>query len=144
VIRRAQPRDIHALLVLAQRATLRVETGNVVISLERMAAVALRMLSEPQSLVLVHETSDGIRGAIAVGVNDALWFDRKVASIVLWYAEVPGTGYAMLRHALEWCDRRPVIKAVGISEDFAWDNQLIGKILERAGLKRRGSVYARY
>lgn len=143
MIRRAKPADVAAVIVLAQRAALRVDTSTVVVSPARIAQAALRMISEPQSLVLVHESSGAIDGVIAVSVSDALWFERKIAGIVLWYAEVPRSGYAMLRQALAWCAHRPAIKAIGISEDFACDPR-IGKLLEHAGLKKRGSVYARY
>ena len=143
MIRRAKPSDVPALVALAHRALQHVDIGNVVVSKTRISGASCRLVSDPQSLVLVHESDGTIDGAIAVGVSDALWFERKVAGILFWYAEQPRTGYAMLRQAVQWSLSRPVIKAIGLSEEFTFDPR-IGKLLERAGLKRRGSVFARY
>lgn len=142
MIRRARPADVTSLVAMALRALGSLDTGTVVVSKKRIELTARRLVSDPQSLVLVHENND-IDGAIAVSVTDSICFERKIAGIVLWYAEVSGTGATLLRQALMWSAKRPAIKAVGLSMDFGGDER-IGKLLERAGLNRRGSVYARY
>lgn len=124
------------------RATLKVEIGDLLISRERITETAQRLISDPQSLVLVHETL-GIDGAIVLAVHEGLFFKRKAACILFWYASVPRSGYLLLRHAMKWCDSRHAIKAVGFIEDFV-GNVRTGKLLERVGLKRRGSFYGRY
>lgn len=141
MIRRAIPRDIQALVGLALRCIRGLDTGDLVISSARIEAALRRLVSDPSSLVLVSGTP--IDGAIAVQVNDGCFYERKSAGIIFWYSGVPGIGYALLKRALKWADSRPAIKAIGLSQDFGGDAR-VGKLLERAGLKYRGSVYARY
>jgi len=144
MIRRASPTDALAIVELAARAVSGLpDSRNVVSSAARVRQAAKRLISDPQSLVLVCDQDGKLNGVLAMSVSDALWFERKVAGIVLWYAETPRTGYAMLRQALTWAKGRPAIKAVGFSEEFAVD-QRVGNLLMRAGLPRRGAVYARY
>lgn len=140
-MRRATPSDLSALVALSLKAVELFSTDEVVSSKDRIEATAKRLISDPQSFVLV--TGKPIDGAIVIAVNDAVWFERKVACILLWYAQVPGTGRVMLRKALEWFDSRPAIKGIGFAEDFGGDRRT-ALLLERKGLKLRGSVFARF
>ena len=140
MIRRATPSDVEALTALVLRALVALDVGGLVISGRKIEAEAKRLISDPSGFVLVN--GEPINGAIALQVRDGFFFERKVAGIVFWYAETPRTGYAMLRQAVQWCSERPVIKVVGMSMDFGGDER-IGTLLERVGLKCRGSVYAK-
>lgn len=142
MIRRAIPRDIQALVGLALRCIRGLDTGDLVISSARVEATVRRLVSDASGLVLLDERV-GLTGAIALAVSDGHFFERKVAGIVFWYSEIPGSGYALLREALKWCAGRPAIKAVGLAQDFGGDVR-VGKLLQRAGLKKRGSVCAGY
>lgn len=142
MIRRARPLDLDALVGLVMRATLKFDMGDLLISRECITSTAQRLISDPQSLVLVHETQ-GVDGAIVLAVNDGLFFERKAAGILFWYAAIPRSGYLLLRHAMKWCKARPAIKAIGLSLDFGGDER-VGKLLQRAGLKSRGRSHVRY
>lgn len=142
MIRRAKPIDIDALAGLVMRACLKFDLGDLLVSRERITHTAQSMISDPQSLVLVHDVQ-GIDGAIVIGSQDALFCERKLAAILFWYATTPRSGYLLLRHAMKWVNGRPAIKGVGMSMEFQTDER-VGKLLQRAGIPRRGQTYARY
>lgn len=143
MIRRAVPDDCGSLVALALEALVTVDIGDLLVERRRIRLLATNLVSDPSCLVLVHEENMRLTGAIALSVSAGLFFERKAAAICFWYATVPGTGRALLREALRWALARPAIKAVGASFDFGCDPR-VGKILERAGLRLRGQVYARY
>lgn len=142
MIRRAIPRDIPALVGLALRCIRDLDVGDLVVSPARVEATARRLVSDPSGLVLVDD-GIGISAVIAVAVSDGHFFERKAAGIIFWYSETPGSGYRLLREAMNWARGRPAVKAIGLSQDFGGDVR-IAKVMTRAGLKVRGSVSARY
>lgn len=142
-LRKARPQDLPRLTDLALEALAEVDTGTLVLSRERIVSLARTLVSDPSGLVLVDVHDGVLTGAIALSVSDGVFFERKSAGIIFWYSRIPRRGYVLLRQALQWVNSRPSIKAVGFAEDFVGDRR-VGKLLERAGLKYRGSVYAKY
>lgn len=144
MIRSAQPTDGKACGLLVERWLSTIDYGDLLVSRSRILANVQHVISDASGHVLVHETPNGlIDGCVALATVDMLCFERKTACVVFWYAETPRTGYKMLRQALSWVDGRRVIKSVGMSADFGMDPRVC-KLIERAGLKRRGPVFARY
>ncbi len=143
MIRKAKTSDVKLVSVLAHRVAKECYP-NLLPNKDSIHDAVTACISSPAHYSLVScDDSGKVTGAIGVMVSDMLWAERKSASVVMFYAEVPGDGMKMLRQFIEWARGRRAIKAIGFMVDFG-NKGRIGKLIKRAGLEKLGDFYGEY
>jgi hypothetical protein len=141
MIRPARPQDVPAIVRLGMAALNESPYPTLRISEAKVIEVAKACVSSPQHFAWVAEVEGEVRGAVTAFVDDCLFYERKQANVVQFYArEAPGEGIKMIRELMRWARARPVIKMVCFTLEVSADPR-IGKLLSRMGLKAELPVY---
>lgn len=140
MIRRATPYDIPAIIALGIEALNRGTYPNLVISHEKVSAMARQCVSSSQNFAWVAERDGIVGGALCALVHENTFHERQKASVVQFYTRIPGEGVKLLREFLRWARGRPAIKIISFTLEPDADPR-IGKLLSRLGLHRELRVF---
>ncbi len=140
IIRKATPSDIKGIIALGLASLEKDAYENLIISPDRMQALAQECVSASCNFAWVAEKDGLIVGAVGAIVTDMLFYERKQASVVQFFCNEPGQGVKLLREFMKWCESRPAIKMVCFTLEYNADPR-IGLLLNRLGLKQELPVY---
>lgn len=140
MIRKAVPADISEIVELGLEALAKNGYKDLVVSREKIVALARECVTSPRNFAWVAERDGVIGGALCGLVNDCLVYERAQVNIVQFYTRIPGDGIALMREAVRWWRSRPALKVIVFTLDADADPR-IGKLLARLGLKRELPVY---
>ena len=134
MIRKAKPGDLEAIVALGVEALEQDAYEELVISEAKVRDVATHCISSANDFVWVSEKDDVIRGAFVASIRDMLFYERKQASVLMYYCHEVGDGARLIREFLRWARSRRIIKMIEFTLEPGADPR-IGKLLERMGLK---------
>jgi len=138
MIRRANVLDIEGMLALGYRAHARAQNYPPIddLSCKRMAAMAVQ---SKQYIVLVDDVGGVITGMI-FGTTDRLAYSTaRYATDVLFIAERPGSGIAMLRQFIEWAKKQNVWEIT--CGNSAGDDPRMDNLYRRLGFTKIGGLF---
>lgn len=133
MIRKATPADVPAIVEMGLEALNTSPYPNMVISRQKVEAVALECVSSAKNFSWVAEKDGVIGGALCAVTHDCMFYERQQASVVQWYCKIPNDGIALMREFIRWANSRPAIKMISVSLEYDADPR-IGKVLKRLGL----------
>ena len=133
MIRKATPHDLSAIVELGLEALNKGAYQNMVVSHDKVEAMAIQCVSSARNFAWVAEKDGAIGGAICAIAHDCMFYERQQASVVQWYCKIPGDGIRLMREFIRWADARPIIKMKAVSLEYDADPR-IGNILTRLGL----------
>lgn len=139
-IRIAVPADIPAIVSLGIEALERGAYEKLVISHERVEAIARECVSAASNFAWVAEHDGQVVAAVCGFVSPCLFYERNQFNICQFYTRVPGAGLPLLRQALRWARARPAIKIIVFTLEGDADPR-IGKLLMRLGLREELPVW---
>lgn len=140
-LRLARPADIPRLCELGLEAMQQDPYPSQVISAEKIHSTVLECVSSPSSYCVVAVDEDKvIQGCVAAVTHEQMFYERKQASVVMFYCKIPGAGVKCLRAFLRWARSRPTIKSIIFTIEINADPR-IGKLLGRLGLSESLPVY---
>lgn len=123
-----------AIRLAEERYPLRVDK-------DRMKALGTELISGAAHFAWVDADEDNrIRAVLMAHTGDNLWAQRKNASVLLWWSERPGLGWALLRRFRDWITSRRAIRVAGLMFDCDVPAAARG-IAERTGFVRTGDAY---
>lgn len=141
MIRKATPSDVPAIVRLGLQALQEDAWPRVRIDPRKVEAWVKLGVSAASHFVWVAEVDGEVKGAIAAHVDDCLFYERKQATVMQFYAkDAPGEGIKLIRAFLRWARSRPAIKIIAFTLEANADPR-IGKMLERLGLSIAMPVY---
>jgi hypothetical protein len=140
MIRRARPDDLVKIVELGIEALEKADHPGMVISREKIEAIAKQCISSPKDFVWVAERGEMVMGAVCARTHDNLFFERQQATVVMCYCLIPGEGIKLLREFLRWARSRPIIKVISFTPEINSDPR-IGKMLGRLGLRKFLTTY---
>jgi hypothetical protein len=110
---------------------------------EKMRRVAVECVSAAANYAWVAYSVDRkkIVGAIVALVHDALWAERKIANVLLWYSQTADAGRTLMRQLLTWVSSRRGIRFVGVSPMKDWDVRISRLLERRLGFQSRGGSF---
>lgn len=132
MIRKAVPADIPAIVTLGIEGLERGAYKNLVISRERVEAVARECVSAASNFAWVAERDGVVCASVCALVHPCMCYERNQASVVQFYTRVPGEGVKLLRELMRWWKSRPGIKIIAFSLEYDADPR-IGTLLKRIG-----------
>jgi len=134
MIRNGNIHDSKQILPLAIEALERDAYENLLISPDKIKAMILEIVSSKRHFGMVSVDEEGnIQGVVAAVVNDLAFYERKQASVVMYYCKRPGDGIKMLRKLMRWIEARPIIRLVEFTMEACTDPR-VPKLLKRLGL----------
>ena len=140
MIRKATPNDLNRIVELGIEA-LRIERyPNLVLSQERLQAMAVACISSTQHFSWVCEQEGKLMGAVLAMTVPGFWFERSECNVIMFFCKAPGEGVKMLRELLRWYRSRPILKRLMFVCEFDADPR-IEKLLSRLGAKKICPVY---
>ncbi len=140
IIRRANTNDIPALVSLGIEALETDPYENLVISREKVEAMALELVTGAGNVSFVAEKDGEVVAAVSALVHEMAFYERKQASVVQFYTREPGAGLPLIREFLKWARSRRIIKMIVFTLEVQADPR-IGKLLKRLGLSNELPVY---
>lgn len=141
MIRPAKPSDINAIYELGLVALNDDPIEELVISPDRVMAAAKETVSSPQHFSWVAEVDGEVRGAVIAMSCDMTFYERKQASVIMFYCRsAPGEGIKLLRELMSWYQSRSVLKMLEFTLEIGADPR-IGKLLRRLGLFTALPIY---
>ncbi len=140
MIRKATPSDIKGIVALGLASLEKDAYENLLISPDRVMAIAQECVSATCNFSWVAEKDGEIVGAVCAIVTDMLFYERKQASVIQFFCEEPGDEVKLLREFMKWCESRPAIKMVCFTLEYNADPR-IGLLLKRLGLTQELPVY---
>lgn len=132
MIRKAVPSDICSLIKLSNEALELNSYDGLILSLKKIREVITYCISSSQHFFYISEHNGEIVAALAAQVEDMAIYERKQASIVMFFSKKAGDGIKLFREFMKWVNSRIIIKSVIISMNVNLDNR-IGKLFERFG-----------
>jgi len=140
IIRVAVPDDLEGIVALGLEALNSDPYPNLVISKDKVYAMAVECISSANHFVWVAEKDGRIVGAVSAIVHPIMFYEKKQATVVQFYTTEPGEGIKLIREFMKWVERRPVIKMVCFTLELNSDPR-IQKLLSRLGLTCALPVY---
>lgn len=127
-VRLATPDDVYRedWRDLVERG-LKAKDINQVVSWTKLEYLAFQSLNT--GLWLVAETSDSIVAHLGSVITDNQLFEGKQCTVVAWYSEHPGMGWALFRKFEAWVKTQDV-KTVVVSTNY---DERLDKILKKRG-----------
>lgn len=135
MIRKSTHSDIQSIIFLGLEALKKSGYDELTINKNKIALLARTCVTAPCNFSWVSEQDGVVRGALCAQVHDCGVFEKKQASVVMWYCLIPGDGIRLVREFLRWSRDRPAIKVISFSLEENCDPR-IGKILSRLGLNK--------
>lgn len=139
MIRRATHSDISAIVDLAVES-VSINPIPVVIDREAMRAQAIECMA-PQNYLRVVERDGEVVGAWAAVTHPSFWHERRVCSVLLHYARMPGAWVQMARDFHRWVESRPVIRVAVMELEPESDPRMV-RLLKRIGFGRESTNLA--
>lgn len=133
MIRNATPADVEALVKLGISSLEKDPYEQLVISEERIRETAVTCISSSNHFSWVCEHEGEITGAVVAYVADMFFYERKQASVIMFYCLTPGEGIKLIREFLRWARKRPIIKIIEFTLERNADPR-ISKLLTRLGV----------
>lgn len=140
MIRKATSSDIPRIVELGIEALNQGAYPNLVISREKVEAMARECVSSSQNFAWVAEKDGNVVAAVCGFVTECLFYERKQFNICQFWSRTPGEGIKLIRQALRWARSRPAIKMIIFTLEADADPR-IGLMLSRLGLKISLPVY---
>ena len=140
IIRAAVPRDLEGIVALGLEALNSSPYPNLVISKDKVYAMAIACISSANNFVWVAEKDGRIVASVGAIVHPIMFYEKKQASVVQYYSTEPGVGLKLIREFMKWVENRPVIKMVCFTLELNSDPR-IPKLLSRLGLTCDLPVY---
>jgi len=140
MIRKATPNDINAIVELGIEALNKGAYKNMVVSIEKVEALAIQGVSSARNFAWVAEKDGAIGGSLVAIVHECMCYERQQASVVQWYCKIPGDGISLMREFVRWANSRPAIKMKAVSLEHDADPR-IGNILTRLGMEMTLPAY---
>lgn len=134
MIRKAVPADIPAIVALGIEALNIDPLEELLISPEKVKAMATECVSSANSFAWVCEIDGQVQGAVVALVHELMFYERKQASCIMFYCRARGWGLPLMRQFLCWARSRPAIKLIVFTLERNMDPR-IGVLLKRLGLK---------
>jgi N-acetylglutamate synthase-like GNAT family acetyltransferase len=142
MIRRSTMADIPMIVELGIEALERNPIPGMLISREKVTAMATECVSQNSNFSWVSEKDGKITGAVSAHVSDMTFYERKQANVVQFYCRQPGEGIALLRAFLKWASERRVIKMIVFAIEVEQDPR-IEKVLTRWGFRMAEKIWMR-
>lgn len=140
IVRRATPADLHDVVRLGIAGLEHDAYPGLLIDRSKVVDVARHAISSPSDYVGVGELNGQVVAAVTAVVGDMLFHERKQATVLQFWTEVPGCGLPVMRAFLRWARARPIIKSIVFTVEHGADPR-IGRMLERLGLRMALPVY---
>ena len=140
MIRQAALKDLPAVVSLGIEALETDPYPGLVISPDRVKAVATDCISSACNFAWVSEVEGDVVAAVCAQVHDMQFYERKQATVVQFYTRHPGAGIPLIRKFLKWARSRGAIKLIVFTLECRADPR-IGSMLERMGLSVELPVY---
>ena len=143
MIRKATHADLQQIVELAAESVAR-DSLPVSTDREAMMNMGRLMIGNPAHFVWVGEMAGEVTACVAACVQPGFWFRGLQASVILYFARVPGDGIALLREFARWVRSRSGIKIAVIELEPGCDPR-IKRALSRIGFPRESAnmVYVR-
>lgn len=132
--RRALLADVPAIVDLAVEAVSQDGTFKALrVSRERIEQVTEAVIRDNRSYIHVAVDAAGaVQACVAAEVSDGFWFERKQATVLMFFTRKPGMGWPLLVHFSQWIKSRPVIKVCAFALEPGCDPR-IPRMLARLG-----------
>ena len=140
IVRKAQPKDIPGIIALGLDSLEKDAYENLIISKEKVEALAIECVSATCNFAWVVEKDGKIVGSVCAIVTDMMFYELKQASVLQIFCKEPVKGVELLREFMKLCESRPAIKMVCFTLECNADPR-IGILLNRLGLKQELPVY---
>lgn len=141
MIRPAKPQDVPAIIRMALQALNEEPYPYLVIDKAKVERTVKHVVSSAQHFSWVAEVGGEVRGVVGAVVDDCMFYERKQATVVQFYAkEAPGEGVKLIREFLRWARSRPAIKMIVFTLEGGADPR-IGLMLKRMGLSTALPIY---
>lgn len=140
IIRQATVSDIPAIVDIGIKGLMNDPYPNLVIDPIKVKAIATECVSSASNFSWVSEEKGEVVAAVSVLVHDMMFYERKQATVVQFYAIQPNAGLPLIRKFLEWARSRKIIKMICFTLECRADPR-IGKLLKRLGLQKELPVY---
>lgn len=127
------PADIPAIVSLGIEAMNQGAYPNMVISRDKVEAMARECVSSAKNFAWVAEQDGVVGGSVCALVHECMFYERSQATVVQWYCKIPGDGIRLMREFIRWANSRSAIKMISVSLEYDADPR-IGKILKRLGM----------
>lgn len=141
MIRQARYEDFMAWRRLAEKAHSLSPFVVVPIDVEIGAKVFRQCMSSRLGCVFMSEHGGRITGTITGVAQEWWWCRKRVASDLVWYAERPGDGIALLRRFIQWAWSVPGVVQVMCSQSSGIEIERTGRVYERVGMRLIGGMY---
>lgn len=143
IYRKAKPDDIPVIVDLGMEALQQGAYERLVISRERVEAVARECVSAASNFAWVAEKDGVVVAAVCALVHPCMFYERNQATVVQFYTRVPGAGLPLLRQFLRWARGRPGIKMKVFTLEHDADPRVC-LLLQRLGLKTALPTYIEF
>ena len=140
MIRKAKPGDLEAITALGIEALEMDAYDNLVISQTKVRDVARHTISAPNDFVWVSVKDDVIVGVFVANIREMLFYERRQASVLMFYCHEAGDGAKLIRKFLKWARSRAIVKLIEFTLEPTVDPR-VGKLLHRMGLNVSLPVY---
>lgn len=134
MIREAKPCDIEAIARLGRESLERNSHQGLRISQPKIDEMARELVTGAQNFAWVAEDDDGVVvGAVCAYVHECMFFERRQASVVMFYTQKPRSGGFLIRRLVKWYKSRPGLKMLVFTLERGADPR-IGGLLVKLGL----------
>jgi hypothetical protein len=141
MIRNATTADLPGIMAAGRRLQAKTPYKDIPEDIRTVAATMGECINSAFGLALVAEHKGKITGFMFAAAVP-LWFSKKrSATDIVTYAETPGDGYKLIKWFVDWAWSLPNVTEVTMAQSSGIDTRRAGKLYERAGLVRVGSIY---
>jgi len=141
MIRNARIADITEILALARRLQPKTPYADVPIDAPTLISTAGNCINNAFGFAMVSVHEDRLKGVL-LGAATPLWFSRKrMATDFITHSEHAGDGYKMIGAFIRWAWSMPNVVEITMGQSSGIDIERTGKLYERAGLVRVGSIF---
>ena len=109
--------------------------------IDRMDALLRQLRADTTQYARVVGPVGAPTAVLTTHTSGNLWASRKHSTVLLWYADRPGEGFALLKDFRQWVRDQKSITLAGFMDDFGIDARLVAA-LRRFGFIQRGGCYA--
>lgn len=142
MIRKATPRDLHAIIDMGYRLVDRTPLAHVKRDRPAIAQTITNCMVSAFGCCFVAQHKGEITGVI-VGLAQQFWFSRQRQAVDLMFvAERPGDGMRLLRQFVDWAWTVPGVVEVAGAQSSGIDIERTEKLYLRAGFTRVGGVFS--
>lgn len=136
--------DVPRAVDFVARALEEVEPYGSKVDRAHLTQQCIERGSDPNALNLLAEKDGQIVGICIAGLGDQIYTPELFSYLYFWYVapEVRGSmaAYRMIKIMRNWAERKGATKHLVVVNSGV-DDDMAGKLLERAGYRRNGTEY---